>query len=124
MTDAQSPMPQDAFSKRFRELSDNPGAIKASSTINLIDDYGNTESWIVDTFRLEVGKTVVFLQRLNSKGSDRLVLPTEVMAAISRQHDRAISAVRSRAAKRRIATLESQGIDPAAALKRTKRKKR
>jgi hypothetical protein len=120
---SSSPLPTDKFSKRFRELSDNPGAIRKTSTINLIDDYGNTESWIIDLFRLEGGAELVFLQWINAKRSDRIVLPPEVTAAIARKRDSAISVRRRIGARQALATKRAAGIDPAAALKRHRARK-
>jgi hypothetical protein len=110
-------LPVDQFSRRFRELSDNPGAVRSSSTVNTVDFYGKTESWIGDTFRVD-GNEVVFLQRINAEGSVRIVLPAEVTAAMNRQRDRATKVVRRRGARQALATKRDRGIDPAAALRK------
>src|SRR5262245_14555412 len=99
-----SPMPEDTFSVSFRNLTNNPGAIRTSSKIDLMDDYGNTESWIVDTFRTQGGDETVFLQRINVSGGLRLVLPPRVTAALSQQRDRATTVNRKRGAQQAIAT--------------------
>lgn len=108
----QGTLPVDPFSRRFRELSDNPGAVRSGSTVNLIDFLGKTESWIVDTFRVD-GAEIVFLQRINSEGSIRIVLPMEVTSAINKQRDRTVAVVRRRGARQAAATREARGIRPA-----------
>jgi hypothetical protein len=116
---SDSPLPIDQFSRRLRELTDNPGAVRAGSTVNLQDLYGNTETWVIDTFRVN-GAEVVFLQRISASEPVRLVLPAEVTAAMNRQRDRATTTVRRRAARAGLATKRARGIDPAAALKKHK----
>jgi hypothetical protein len=112
-------LPSDQFSRRLRELTNNPGAVKASSTVTTTDFYGNTASWIVDTFRVE-GKEEVFLQQITAAGSVRLVLPAEVTSAMNRHRDRATKVVRRRGARQALETKRERGIDPAAALRRRK----
>lgn len=116
MADRETTLPTDQFSRRLRELTSNPGAVRASSTVTTTDFYGNTESWIVDTFRVD-GHEEVFLQRIKADGSDRLVLPAEVTAAMQRHRDRAITVGRRRAARQGLATKRDRGIDPAAAIR-------
>jgi hypothetical protein len=101
-------LPVDAFSRRLRELSDNPGAVRASSTINRADFYGRNETWILDTFRID-GAEVVFLQRVDVDGAIRMVLPEEVTAALTRQRDRAVTSVRRRSARQSVATKRAAG---------------
>src|SRR5262245_50371761 len=78
----------DPFSVRWHELTHNPGAVRATSKIDLLDDYKNTTTWIVDTFRVD-GAETLFLQRIDATGGLRIMLPPEVAAVIDRQHDRA-----------------------------------
>lgn len=111
-----SPLPSDQFSRRLRELTDNPGAVRSSSTVRTIDFYGKTESWILDTFRVD-GREEIFLERINSTGAIRLVLPPEVTSTINRQRDRAVTVSRKRAARQGLATKRARGIDPAAAIR-------
>jgi hypothetical protein len=120
----ESPIPTDHFSRRLRELTDNPGAIRASSTIQTQDFYGNAESWIVDTFRQD-GAETVFLQRISADPQPiRIVLPPDVTDAISRQRDRCVTVARRRGARTAVATKRAAGIDPAAALKKHRAAKR
>lgn len=117
---SEQTLPVDTFSRRLRELTDNPGASRATSTVQRADFYGNSETWVIDTFRVD-GQEEIFLQRISSDGSVRLVLPPEVTTAMVRQRDRAVHVTRKRAARTGLATKLAKGIDPAAALRRRKR---
>lgn len=106
-------LPRDEFSIRLRELTDNPGAVRASSTINRIDFYGRSETWVIDTFRHDGGETV-FAQRINADETPlRFVMPPEVTQALARQRGRAVTSVRKRGARQAAATREARGIKPA-----------
>lgn len=97
-------LPEDAYSVTLSRLKDNPAAIApAPTTIDLITFLGNSESWIVRTIRID-GAATVFLQRINSAGGDRIVLPAEVTAAIARQRETTISVSRRRGAAKATAT--------------------
>jgi hypothetical protein len=100
----------------MRELTDNPGAIRASSTIQRSDFYGNLESFIVDTFRLGA-HVEIFIQRMAAADPYRIMLPPEVTDVIGRQRDRCVTVARKRAARSAVATKRAAGIDPAAALR-------
>lgn len=116
-------LPVDHFSRRLRELTDNPGAVRATSTIQAQDFYGNAESWIVTTFRLD-GAEVVFLERISADPQPiRIVLPPAVTAAIGRQRDRAVTAVRRRVGRSTHALRVARGDDPAAPLRKHQKAK-
>ena len=106
---ADSPIPTDLFSRSLRQANDNPGALKASSTIEAADFYGNTETWVVTTFRLEAGRELVFLQRSAAEGGLRLVLPAEVTAALAAQRDRVQAAAKRRTGHRLVAMRKQRG---------------
>ncbi len=102
-------LPTDHFSRRLRELSDNPGAVRSSSTVHTQDFYGNSETWILDTFRVD-GREEVFVQRINAEDRPiRIVLPPAVTSALSRQKDRATTVVRRRSARQALATRRERG---------------
>lgn len=101
-------IPTDVFSRRRRELKENPGAIGAESTITVQDFYGNLETWVVETFRVD-GKEEAFLQRMSADGGARLLLPAPVMAALSRQRDQVIGRARKRSARAAAATRKAKG---------------
>jgi len=127
-------IPTDAFSRRLRELTDNPGAVRAESTVHVRDFYGNVATWHVSTFRLPGGDGTnateeSFLQRNAADGALRLHLPAEVMEAINRQRDRNVTRSRKRGARKAIETKRTNGtpIGNVAALRKArtaKRKKR
>jgi hypothetical protein len=101
-------LPTDQFSRRLRELTSNPGAVRASSTISTADFYGNAESWIVDTFRVD-GDDETLLQRINAAGAVRIVIPPAVMNAMIRGRERATKQIRRRAAHTAIETRRRRG---------------
>jgi hypothetical protein len=101
-------LPTDLFSKRRRELVDNPGAIRAASTVNLQDFYGNLETWIVETFRLD-GTAEALIQRNSIDGALRLVVPPLVMATIDRQLGHLVTVARRRSARQAVETKRSKG---------------
>ena len=110
MTDStpERTLPRDAFSTALRTLTANPGAVRTSSKVDLVDLYGNSETWIVDTFRIEGGETVL-LQRIDGNGGLRLVLPPAVTEALTRQRDRATTVNRKRGARRAMETRIARG---------------
>lgn len=95
---ADSPIPQDTFSRLLRQAGDNPAASRASSTVSLTDFYGNTEIWVVETFRAD-GADPVFMTRSAADGSMRLVLPPQITAVLARQRDQVIASARRRQAR-------------------------
>lgn len=104
----ETTLPRDVFSQRLRELTDNPGALKASSRVDLADFYGRSETWNVDTFRVN-GRRIAFLQRGAADGFIRIVLPEEVMAALDRQGGSLTGRSRSRGARQAVDTKRAAG---------------
>lgn len=102
-------VPTDQFSRRMRELTDNPGVIKAESTVHVHDFYGNLETWHVATFRRDAHEEA-FLQRSSASEPLRLYLPADVMAAIVRQRERSIARTRRRGARQALETKREKGI--------------
>lgn len=105
---AEQTIPTDYFSRRRRELMDNPGAIRSASTVNVQDFYGNLETWIVETFA-EDGKVEALIQRNTTDGGTRLVVPAKVMDALDRQRGSITSASRRRGARKAVATKLATG---------------
>lgn len=119
-------LPRDEFSVRLRELTDNPGAVKASSRVDIADFYGHAETWTVDTFRHD-GVETVFVQRMSATAPLRLMLPPPVMAVVNRQHDANTTKMRRRGAQQAVATRRERGDtlgNPAALRKARKARKR
>lgn len=123
MDDNNRLLPRDVFSVTLRGMCDNPGALHAESTVHTQDFYGNTESWIVQTFRVD-GKETTFLQRNAADGNFRLVIPPEVTNAIAAQRDRITGRSRRRGARQALETKKAKGlpIGNAAALRKHTRR--
>ena len=121
---ADSPIPRDQFSLRRRDIINNPGALGAMSTIQMPDDYGNLDTWVVETYRLD-GAETAFLQRNNAEGGIRVMLPPAVMAALRRQQATIDSRSRRRGARQAVATkiAEGQTIGNSEAFKNARRLK-
>lgn len=101
-------IPTDLFSRRRREMSDNPGALGSGSTIHVRDFYGNAETWVVETLRVD-GSETAFIQRNAADGGMRLVLPPEVMAAMRRHQDSNERRARRRGARQALETKRAKG---------------
>lgn len=101
-------IPTDIFSRRRRDLLDNPGAIRSASTVNLQDFYGNLETWIIETFRIDASIEAL-VQRNSVDGALRLVVPSKVMKALARQRDQIVSVSRRKAARRALDTKREKG---------------
>jgi hypothetical protein len=102
-------LPTDLFSRRRRQLGDNPGALGAGSTVHTADFYGNAETWVVETFRVEDGSHIAFLQRSAAEGGLRLVLPEAVMAVLSRHRDQLSTRAKRQQGHRLIALRKQRG---------------
>ena len=112
-------LPRDTFSTALRSLTGNPGAVRSTSTVTVVDLLGNSETWVIDTFRVE-GEETVLLQRINSVEGTRMVLPPQVTSVLARQRDRATTVNRKRGARAAIATRIARGDtigNPSALLK-------
>jgi hypothetical protein len=124
--DAEKTLPRDEFTVRLRELSDNPGAVRASSRVDISDFYGRSETWTLDTFRAD-GVEVAFVQRMSAEVAMRLLVPAAVMSALTRQHDSLTGKVRKRGARQAVATRIARGDklgNPEALKKARKARKR
>lgn len=124
--DTSGLLPTDDYSLTLQRVRDNPGRLETRpSTIDLQTLLGHSETWILQSIRVEDG-TTVFLQRLNAAGGMRLVVPPEVVAAISRQADVLVTKSLRRGAQRSMETKREKGIpigNPAA-LKAARKQRR
>jgi len=120
---SEQTIPTDLFSRRRRELIDNPGAIRSASTVNLQDFYGNVETWVIETYRVD-GTVEALVQRNSVEGGMRLVLPPKVMEALDRQRGSIVTVSRRRGAQKALATKRAEGqtIGNPAAFKRKAKK--
>ncbi len=108
MDGAERTLPRDEFTVRLRELSDNPGAVRTSSRVDIADFYGQHETWTVDTFRHD-GIETAFVQRMSTDGGLRLLVPSQVMAALVRGHETLTGKMRVRGARQAVATRIARG---------------
>lgn len=102
-------LPRDEFTVRLRELTDNPGAARSSSRVDIADFYGNAETWTVDTFRESTGRETSFVQRMSMASPLRLLIPPEVMAALTRQKSSLVGQARRRGARQAVETRRARG---------------
>lgn len=110
--DETSKIPTDEFSRRRREIGDNPASLGSGSTVHLRDFYGNGETWVVETLQAD-GQTTVFLQCMSGVEPFRRMIPPEVMAAIVRHQGSIAKRIQRRAARKAAATRQALGIVPA-----------
>lgn len=105
---AETTLPTDQFSTRRRELVDNPGAFHTTGAVTRGDIYGNVETWLLETFRVD-GLETVFIQINDAAGGRRFMVPPEVAALIYRQRDQLIAKARRRGARQAVETKRSKG---------------
>jgi hypothetical protein len=119
-------LPRDEFTVRLRELSDNPGAVRASSRIDIQDFYGNAATWTIDTFRESTGAVTAFLQRMSAGEPLRLIIPSTVMLVLNRQHDSLVTKARRKSARQAVETRRARGdvLGNPAALQKARRARR
>lgn len=108
MQENESPLPRDSFSLELRKLRDNPGAFAVGSRVETSDFYGNAQTWVLETFRVESAEHV-FLQRIDAAGGLRLELPPAVTRALANQRDRVASQAKRRQGHRLIAQRKERG---------------
>lgn len=99
---------RDEFTSVRRTLTHHPEAIQTQSRLDVIDDYGNVTTWVLDLFRLE-GRVTALVQRGNADGFIRLVVPPLVTAAIMRHHDGLIAKQRKKQARRQAENRRARG---------------
>lgn len=112
MADQTSPIPSDTFSRALRAARDSQAVIKAETTVHSFDFYGNTETWVIETFRVDDGRgpcEQVFLQRTGADGGMRLMLPADVTRALSRHRDQVQASARRRHGHNLVALRKQRG---------------
>lgn len=113
-------LPRDEFTARLRELMAHPGAVHTQSRLDIDDFYGLRVTWNIDTFQLpgttdSNGKRatpptkIAFLQRMDTEGSMRLVLPAQVMQALTRHHEALTTKRRQKSARAALETRRARG---------------
>jgi hypothetical protein len=101
--DEQMTLPRDAYSTALRKLDGHPDAVKAESRLDIVDDYGRSETWTIDTYRVD-GQQTCLMQRVTAEGALRLVLPPQVTRTLARQHESLTQQNRRKAARLVLAT--------------------
>ena len=99
---------RDEFTAGRRGLEGHPEAVTASSRIDVVDDYGNVTTWVLDLYRVERNVTA-FVQRGGADGYIRIVVPPQVTAAIARHQAGLVTKARRRTARRVISDKRARG---------------
>ena len=99
---------RDEFTAKRRDLDNHPEAVEASSRIDVVDDYGNVTTWVLDLYRLE-GNVTAFVQRITADSGTRFVIPPAVTAAITRHQSSLVTKQRKRTARRVVADKRARG---------------
>lgn len=93
-------LPTDPFDKLLSSKIGLPnGAHTAPAVVQDVDFYGNTTQFIVQTVRTEKG-AMAFVTQVNSRGSERFILPPGLLKLIDRQRGATITQVRRRHGQR------------------------
>jgi hypothetical protein len=74
---------------------------------------GESQTFVLQTYRQREQGDTIFLQYIDSDGSDRIVIPPKVADAIARQRDALTHRSRSRAAKETAEARAARGEQPA-----------
>jgi hypothetical protein len=106
---AEQKLPDDEYSTTLRDWQNNPTSVEKTSIVDMVDFYGNAVTWTVRTLRSE-GRDIVFLQRIDSHGGARWVLPPEVTDAIARQRDGIVTVMNKRRAHAAAATRKAKKV--------------
>ena len=52
-TEPQASLPRDEYSVALRHTSSHPTGVTKQSVVELVDDYGNSVTWVIKTVRIE-----------------------------------------------------------------------
>jgi hypothetical protein len=110
-----SPEMPDLFDRLLGSLHGLPDvAHTRPATVRVITPLlGNSETFIVQTYRQAEQGDTIFLERSNRDGSLRIAIPAKVADVIARQRDALTAKSRSRAAKRAAQDRKDRGETPA-----------
>jgi hypothetical protein len=110
-----SPEMPDLFDRLLGSLHGLPDvAHTRPATVRVITPLlGNSETFIVQTYRQAEQGDTIFLERSNRDGSLRIAIPAKVADVIARQRDALAAKARSRAAKRVAQERKDRGETPA-----------
>ena len=95
--------PGDNFDRIIGSIDGLPGVTKArpTSVTTVMPIIGNSQTYVVQTYKDEAEGFYVFLQMVDSEGRARIAIPPKVAAAIYRQREALIRVGRKRRAKER-----------------------
>jgi hypothetical protein len=105
----------DKFDRMMAALADLPdvASVKPSTVVSMSPLIGETQTFIIQTYRQrEVGDTI-FLQYATSEGLVRVAIPPGAADAIARQRDALTAKSRKRAAREQAAIRKARGEKPA-----------
>lgn len=104
--------PTDSFDKLLSSLIGLPnGAHTKPTVVQVIDFYGHTTSYMIQTVRTDEGITS-FVTQVNAQGSVRSILPHQVLSVIDRQRSSITTKLRRRHGKRLAEERAADGIKP------------
>jgi len=106
---------QDLFDRVAGTLHDLPDVqtTRPTTVTTVMPMIGNSQTFVVQTYRQRDQGDTIFLQYIDAAGSDRIVIPPKVADAIARQRD-ALTKKNRRAAGRATAEkLAAEGRQPA-----------
>lgn len=110
-------LPTNEYDRLMGQFHGLPGVQQTRpSIIRNATFTGQTETWIVTTYRRsdeEGAESWVFLEHVDASGSQRFVLPPKVVHTIAKQADSLIGKARKAAAKQAAETRKERGIEPA-----------
>ncbi len=93
----------DNFDRIIGQIDGLPGVSKArpTSVTTVMPIIGNSQTYVVQTYKDDEEGFYVFLQMVDSEGRARIAIPPRVAAAIYRQRDSLVKASRKRSARDR-----------------------
>jgi hypothetical protein len=105
----------DNFDRVIGALDGLPDVTKTRPTTiaSVLPMLGNAQTFIVQTYRQRESGDTIFLQVIDADGSDRMVIPPKVAAAIARQHDALTTMVRRQTSRRLAEERAERGEVPA-----------
>jgi hypothetical protein len=102
----------DPFDRLLSSLLGLPnGAHTSPTVVQVVDFYGNATSFMIQTLRTEEGVTS-FVTQVNAQGSQRYILPQQVLTVIDRQRDSITTQLRRRHGKRVAEERKARGEKP------------
>jgi hypothetical protein len=104
----------DTFDRLLGALDGLPDVVQVKpSTIRVVTPLvGNSETYIVQSYRQRGEGDVIFVEHVGRRGTTRLVLPAKVADVIARQRDALSTKSRRKAAKLLADERKLAGVEP------------